>query len=551
MTRQFAQPITDNFENFGPHYANPGWVPITYGSCGPYEVDVRTERQTFVNDVPLRHDSSVSTFSAIGPPQLNATLPTFPTEEWLQEELFNSSQGQVPVGQAVNEHGVGQSSSSLTASIPVSDYDRPLLDHFVENVLRMIFPILEVHQRGSARALAILQSLETNKSYLHCCLSVAAIHLKSTSGLSGEQIDHDILRHRYDAVSELCQALNKDSDHEHILDATLAMIFFHCSVGSPDDYLPDIPWHDHFQAVSNLVSKLDLPNTMLPCGNGYMAPPFSMSLTSWIDILGATMLGKTPQFAHSYRTKHLNGTSSGLQELMGCDDRVMYLISEIACLESLKTENRIDEITVCNHVSALGKQLEHTESTYSTPEAPYSRTGAIRPEILTKNMTSMFRMAARIYLCSLIPGSDKHQSSIQNLVTGIADAMAFIPAGVSGFDRSVVWPLLIAGAFSTPSSTFRRVLSERVVAMGGLSDLGSFGRMYRLLSEYWRLTDNPLGATVLLQGGLQPPSSNPANPNPQVFITPPFQLPDTSETQRRQVHWRDVMDRNGWRYLLI
>ncbi|CAG8024044.1 unnamed protein product [Penicillium nalgiovense] len=539
--------------SFAAHFSNPGFVPISYPQHYPYEVDVRTERQTFVNDVPLRHDSSVSTFNAMGPPQLHATLPTFPSDEWFQEEYFESSRQFSQPNTALGDPGVEQhQSSSLQANIPVNDYDRPLLDHFVDNVLRMIFPILEVHQRGSARARSVLQSLETNKSYFHCCLSVAAIHLKTTSRLSGEQIDHDIMRHRYEAISELCQALNKDADHEHILDATLAMIFFHCSVGVPDDYLPDIPWNDHFQAASNLVTKLDLTNQLIPCGPTHMVPPFSMSLTTWIDILGATMLGKTPQFAHSYRAKHLSGTPSGLRELMGCDDRIMYLISEVACLESLKMEGRIDTAAVHTHVSALIGQLEYTEDANTILVSPYSPgTGAIRPDALTKTMTAIFRIAAHIYLCSILPGADRNQTKIINLVNALTDAMAYVPSGPFGFDRSLVWPLLIAGAFSTPSSPFRQVLDDRVAALGDLADLGSMGRMYQLLGEYWRLSDDPVSPPYPsgpneLEAGYQS-----SEMGQDAGHSVPLSSPGMREIKRQQVHWRDVMNRNGWRYLLI
>lgn len=550
-TADFSRPFIEPYEPFGPHYATPGYVPISYGPYTPYEVDIKTERQTFVNDVPLRHDSSVSTFSAMGPPQLHSTLPTFPAEEWLQEEYFGGQREYAAIDPTMYGPGVGQTFHSLHANIPVDDYDRPLLDHFVENVLRMIFPILEVHQQGSVRARAVLQSLESNKSYFHCCLSVAAIHLKTTSGLNGEQIDHDIMRHRYEAISELCQALGKDSDHENILDATLAMIFFHCSVGAPDDYLPDIPWSDHFQAVTNLVSKLGLTETMEPSGSTFMVPPFSMSLTSWIDILGSTMLGRTPQFAHSYRNKHLSGTSSGLRELMGCDDRVMYLISEIACLESLKNEGRVDTITVCTHVSALGQQLEYTEPGNQVMESPYSPTGAIRPDVLTKNMTIVYRLAARIYLCSLVPGADRSQSSTRNLITAMVEALAYIPGGPGGFDRSLVWPLLIGGAFSLPSGSFRQVLADRIEAMGELADFGSFGRMFQLLNEYWRLTDDPVNMHISKDESVSDSTFQATESSNDASVSPPLPSPGMREIKKQQVHWRDIMDRNGWRYLLI
>jgi hypothetical protein len=379
-------------------------------------------------------------------------------------------------------------------------------------------------------------------SYYHCCLSVAAIHLKASNGRSADKIDHDIMRHRYEAVSQLCRALNSDNGHEQILDATLAMILFHGSVGSLEDYLPDIPWNEHFQAGANLVNKLDLADT-----GPFTQPPFSMSLASWIDILGATMLRTTPHFSHTYRTKHLSGTSSGLRELMGCDDRIMYLISEIACLDSLKADGLIDDLALRNHVSALGAQLDFTEPVDSTLENPYS-SGIINPEQLTKNMSAVFRLAARIYLYSLLPEFDRSHISTISLVTAVAEVLRFIPTGPYGFDRSLVWPLLITGAFSTPSSSFRNILAQRAEALGVLGDFGNFGRMYRLLEEVWRIADDPVVPTfaesnILLTSPDQKYELLPAHsPRVETF---------GRSIKKQKVYWREVMNRKGWQYLLI
>lgn len=537
---------------FSSHLPTPGLGTAPYGPYAPpYEIDVKTERQTFINDIPMRHDSSTSTFSAFAPPQLSAPMPTFAGDEW--EEYFTHASTFQEVAPSMADPGTDQTYSWLQSSIPVSDHDRPLLDHFIHNVLRQIFPVLEAHQRGHLRAQAILRALETNKCYLHCCLSVAAIHLKATEGIIGDQVDHDIMRHRYEAISQLCQALGEDVNLEGILDATLAMIFFHCSVGPSDDYLPDIPWFDHFQAASNLVTRLDLPNKSLEC-NAYVAPEFSMTLTSWIDILGSTMVGKTPQFAHNYRSKHLAGTSSGLRELMGCDDRIMYLISEIACLDSLKNDGRVDNLTVCSHVQALGRQLEYTEPADPTLENPYSpSTGSIRPDALTKTMSHIFRIAARIYLCSLVPGFDRNQPSNEILIAAVTNALQFVPAGPNGFDRSLVWPLLMTGVFSGPSSQFRIVLAERAAALGDHADLGSFGRMYRLLQEVWRLSDDPANTNGLSSEDYSSSLTSPISKLEKSELSPTSAEATLGgrEIKRQQVHWRDIMRRNNWHYLLI
>ncbi|KAL8823108.1 MAG: hypothetical protein Q9191_006169, partial [Dirinaria sp. TL-2023a] len=520
----FNQPPASHYEIYQPHVLSPSYDPVDahYNpyAAAPYEVDIKTERQMYVNDVPTRRDSTISTFSTYQPPQSNPPLMSYPEEEWLHEGIYEPAGGMFSGEEALDfdffdfSHGGPQESQQTV--VQVDECDRPLLDHFVDNVLRLIFPVLEVNQRGSARSDVILPALESNKCYLHCCLSIAAIHLKSTQSISGEQIDSDIMRHRYATISELCAALNRDTEHAQILEATLGMIFFQCSVGGPDDSLPDIPWHQHFEAGGSLVRKLDLPHAMIHVNNERMHPPFNMTLASWIDILGATMLGRAPKFADTYREKNDSGSHSGLCELMGCEDRMMYLISEIACLDALKSGGGIDDMQLCHHIKTLGEHLDFTEPPPGTLDYAFSSTGAIRPKQLSRNMTAMFRIAARIFLCSLVPGASRRDPSMVGLVERLAHALEYIPGGPDGFDRSIVWPLLIAGSQSIPGSLFRQVFADRIASLGEHAAFGSFGRMVRLLREVWRQADG-----------------------------------EQQVRERQSVHWRDVMQQKGWDFLLI
>ena len=499
-----------------PYDANPHYQPYL---PTPYEVDIKTERQMYVNDVPTRRDSTISTFSTFQSSQARSTLQSFPEEDWVHDDIYGtgdmfSGEDGLDFNLFNFSHGIPQASQQTL--IQVDDCDRPLLDHFIDNVLRLIFPILEINQHGSARSEVILSALESNKCYLHCCLSIAAIHLKSTQGLQSEQIDSDIMRHRYATISELCEALNRDTDHLQILEATLGMIFFQCSVGGPDDSLPDIPWHQHFQAGSSLVRKLQLSHAMIQVNSANMHPQFNMTLASWIDILGATMLGRSPQFADTYREKNNSESTSGLCELMGCEDRTMYLISEIACLEALKNTDRVDDMQLCQHIMLLGEHLDLTEPPPGTLDYPYSSTGAVQPKQLSDNMTAIFRIAARVYLCSLVPGVSRYEPSMLGLIARFASTLEFIPSGLDGFDRSLVWPMLIVGSQSTPSSLFRQVFADRISCLGEHAEFGSFGRTVRLLQEVWYQSDE-----------------------------------GNSPGERQNVHWRDVMQQKGWDFLLI
>jgi len=503
---------------------NPQFPPdfASFGTYSPYEIDVKTERQMFVNDVPTLKESTISTFSTFHTPPPPGSI--LPSSEW-SETIFEERRESL-AEEALNpnffDFSHGPPATSRQVAIELDENDQRLLDHFIQHVLPTIFPILDSNQHGSVGSDLILPALQTNKSYLHCCLSIAAQHLKATTPITAEEIDADIMRHRYATITSLCEALNRDENHQEILEATLGLIFFQSVVGRMDDGLPDIPWHQHFQAALSLVQKLDLPRAVLdPIESGNQTP-FNMTLTSWIDIFGATVQGRAPIFAHTYREKHLSANPSlGLRELMGCDDRVMYLISEIACLEALKRDG-MDDITLCQHVHALGDQIGLTEVGEPAPRYPFNSNGTLSPKQLAKNMTSAFRLAARIYLCSLVPGFNPGQESCKGLVDKLTTILQHIPSGPHGFDRSLLWVYLMGGSVSLPDSSFRAFFDDRIAQLGEFAGFGAFGRVSSLLKETWLQADSASAVSPISESGDVP------------FI-----------------HWRDVMQMKGWEFLVM
>lgn len=408
---------------------------------------------------------------------------------------------------------------------PVGELDQPLLDHFAHRVVPLVFPVLELNRPGFALGHIVQPSLETNTGYLHCCLGAAALHIKATCVPCPDQIDGHITRHRHAAVEVVCEALKQDVEHDAILEAGLGMIYYECLVGLPDDRLPSVSWHMHFQAVSTMAYNVGLfpaaPASQAPeaiAEAATMSSPetaaFSMALTSWVDILGATILGRSPLFAHVYREKHRTRTPSGLCELMGCDDQLMYLISEMAALDALKSDG-FDDLKLCEMVHALALAVGETEPPPDAVASPFAAAASgalVEPQQLMTNLTAVFRVAARIYLCSLVPGYDRQQQSIVELVKRLADLLEYVPAGPAGFDRALVWPYLMAGAAATPGSLFRQTFESRVEQLGAeLAHSGSFGRVVRLLREVWRQAD---------EGG-------------------------------EYVHWRQIMQMNHWDELFI
>ncbi|KAK6842162.1 Transcriptional regulatory protein pro1 [Apiospora arundinis] len=516
-----------NISDYGSYTPQIHQHPDMMFSMSPYEIDVKTERQMFVNDVPTLRESTISTFSTYHtPPPPGTVLPSYPlggewTEQIYQERRESLTEENLNPNFFDFAHGPTTNNSQV--DIELDEGDQRLLDHFVQFVLPTIFPIIETNQHGSVGSGLILPALQNNKAYLHCCLMVAAQHFKATMNIQSDEIDNDIMRHRQATIMALCAALNQDENHQQILEATLGLIFFQCSVGRYDDGLPDIPWHQHFEAVKSLVTKLDLPRLVSDPTEPLTQTPFNMTLTAWIDILGATMQGRAPTFAHTYRDKHLSTTNSslGLRELMGCDDRVMYLISEIACLEALKRDG-MDDMTLCQHVASLGEQIGLTEVGETAPKMAFNANGSLSPKQLSRNITSAFRLAARIYLCSLVPGFSPSQASCIGLVEKLTNVLQHIPSGAGGFDRSLAWVYLVGGSVSLPNSSFRQLFEERIAQIGDGVSYGSFGGVTTLLRDIWQQAD-----------------SFAASPNATGSAEVPY------------ISWRDTMQMKQWDYLLI
>ncbi|KFY47992.1 hypothetical protein V496_10359 [Pseudogymnoascus sp. VKM F-4515 (FW-2607)] len=504
------------------HSSHAQFVPPLYSEFPPYDVvGVKTEREVFMDDSLTRRESTVSTFSTFHTPQeyhpsQDASLSSYKGEGEYFDDMYFERRASMP--EELTENFFESPDVISAASHPLlpdlEQSDESLLGHFIQNVLPSIFPVLEANVSAPTLSDLILPALETNKSYLHCALNISAQHYKSTAAThdNSDAIDADIMRHRQAGIRELCSSIGRNEPTNQILDTTLGMIFLQCAVGRADEALPDVPWHQHFHAASDLVQKLDLPAQVAPMDGNPGAAPFNMTLMAWIDILGAALVGRSPTFADTYRMKHFSATNSslGLRELTGCDDRVMFLISEIACLEGLQLAG-MEVGELCSYIQSLGEHITQTENGMSL-KSPLDHNGALNSDQLSNNITAAFRIAARIYLCSLVPGFSPAQESCVRLVENLARVLAYIPAGAHGFDRSLVWVYLMGGAVSTAGSSFRALFDARVADLGEAAGCGSFGRVACLLREVWAQAD--------------------ARPE-------------------RVVSWRDVMQSKGWDFLLI
>jgi C6 transcription factor Pro1 len=503
-------PTTDIFGN--PVMAPPimpAFAPFP-GFTTPFEVDIKTEKQFFINDIEARRDSTITTsyFQPL-PGSPDQSIP----ENWVQKDYFEHRHDNFMDEPEVGAPELENTMLPMQHEATVEESNHYLLNYFCENVLPLIFPTRAMREDCPSLSEVIVPSLQSNKAYYHCCLSIAGLHLKTAQGVQGDKLEADITSHMVTTINEICQTLKTDCNHEQVLDAALAMIFLRCLVGGVADQVSEVSWQSHFAIAAEVIERLELSTKALHSAE---QPSLSMTIASWVDILGSTMKRKTPLFANLYREKNISKQSLGLADLIGCDDQIMFLISEIACLEALKADGMLDDIQLCVHISVLGNHISAAEAAAPEPANTFLATGAIDADRLRANMTAVFRIAARIYLCSLLPDFEPEKPGVQHLLAQFDAAMAFIPAGPQGFDRALVWPLLMAGSVALPGSVFRATLEERAAQMGGVAAIGSFARARELLDEVWRVNDE-----AAVRG------------------------------ERRGLHWRDVMQERGWDFLLI
>src|SRR5262249_55540613 len=111
----------------------------------PYEVDVKTEYQTFVNDIELRRDSTISSFSQL-PPQPGHP---FGEQQWVQHDLFDcrrQSYAEEPIDLGFFDFNEQETPApEHTSTIKVEEHDQYLFNHFVKEVIPLIFPVLEAN----------------------------------------------------------------------------------------------------------------------------------------------------------------------------------------------------------------------------------------------------------------------------------------------------------------------------------------------------------------------------------------------------------------------
>ncbi|EWC44692.1 hypothetical protein DRE_06588 [Drechslerella stenobrocha 248] len=216
--------------------------------------------------------------------------------------------------------------------------DINLANLYLRSIFGVTYRALSDEQVVRYNDALIVPMFKGNKSFLHGCLSSTALHLTATnvSETQKKSLVTEVYRHRQKSLEALkAQVADGAGTEEHIKIAATV-----CALISFDVFSRRTDWRVHVKAAIECVVLLNWCHKR-PTHPGQW---FIFSRILWLDILSALTSGERPAFSDFYRSilflqPEQRNKINGLGEMTGCEDSVLYLISEITCLENWKFEN--------------------------------------------------------------------------------------------------------------------------------------------------------------------------------------------------------------------
>ncbi|KAJ8064253.1 hypothetical protein OCU04_006600 [Sclerotinia nivalis] len=424
----------------------------------------------------------------------------------------------------------------------IEDQEASLMMHYLDHVFFIQF---RFHTPSLSSGRGWLLSLLTRtKPLYHAALSLSAFHrqsllLEQESGQAEIDYLHE-LRHHHDlTLKELrnfIQTNNKNASEQGAFDGNIQILacmiqlisfeLFHGGVGN---------WQVHLRAASELILILHEvsnggipgPETLLTSSQCFNYPnahsPESTTTGStvsrdsaaldfftgaiiWMDALSCVSTGSHPWLSEFHNrllsAKKSDSSKSDhkiqLTSIMGCENWVLIMISEIAWLGTWRKKHEEDEtmnfkeqliITEQNIRSRLeSKNLETLEELTALRaihrgSPPYYHTDLYNKHT-TYVVTHIFACAALIYL-QMVVTDNIIPEDIDILLHNTINAMRMIPN--PQMFRGLVWPLSVAGclASSKPDQEF-----FRETIRGAMMDSRSFGNLrsaLEILEKSWEL----------------------------------------------------------------
>ncbi|PBL04004.1 hypothetical protein ARMGADRAFT_1004673 [Armillaria gallica] len=193
---------------------------------------------------------------------------------------------------------------------------------------------------------------------------------------------------------------------------------------------------------------------------------FLIKACIWFDVLASVTTQTEPSFLHVTRAlfspyasgiSDINNPDSDMMTVMGCESRVVWAIAEVSALAAWK-QQEIDE----GRLSTM-KLVQRAEPIFRCLNEPLNAYG--HPD--SRNLCSeVFRMAARVYLLSVLNGDFPNAEDLKKAVREAVQLMADADNAVV---RSTVFAFFVCGCL-TNDEGLRGILCDQLRREGSVGN---------------------------------------------------------------------------------
>ncbi|TGO40574.1 hypothetical protein BHYA_0035g00480 [Botrytis hyacinthi] len=424
----------------------------------------------------------------------------------------------------------------------IEDQEASLMMHYLDHVFFIQF---RFHTPSLSSGRGWLLSLLTKtKPLYHAALSLSAFHrqsllLEQESGQAEIDYLHE-LQHHYDlalkGLQDFIQTNNKNASEQGAFDGNIQILACMIQLISFELFNGGVSnWQVHLRAASELIlvlhevsnGSIPGPETLLTSSQCFNIPGagspesiLSESLVSrdsaaldfftgaiiWMDALACVSTGSHPwlsEFHNRLLSAKRPGSSKSdhkiqLASIMGCENWVMIMISEIAWLGTWRRKHESDSTIdfkqqlIFTEQNIRGRLESKNSKTLEELHALRSIHRGTPPfyvtELYNKHtillITHIFACASLIYLQMVIT-DNLLPEDVDMMLHNTINAMRMIPN--PQMFRGLVWPLSVAGclASSKQDQEFFRETSR-----GAVTDSRSFGNSssaFKILEKSWEL----------------------------------------------------------------
>ena len=210
-----------------------------------------------------------------------------------------------------------------------------------------------------------------------------------------------------------------------------------------------------------------------------MVYKFMSGTIIWLDIIAAITLGRSPRLLPHHTSILTSDAETKFEEIMGCENWLMLLISRIAALQEIKIQAMKQEHFDCSelrqNVADISKQIQERVALLNSemPDVSKIDSTSESPSTLhpSRLVTHIFAYMASIYLHLVLEGFE----SLETLSTTISEAVRMLQTRIPAqLLPALVAPLFVIGSVAREGGKafFRDMLSSPPVLNRSLAHRG-------------------------------------------------------------------------------